>query len=97
MLGAKEKYVQKCGIIDQVMDEKEGPTTKREFDISMVPVGQELIGSATDFLGRQNHDGRQLGTDKELPLFNEQAPMDDREQIQEPLFTGLKVILAKGV
>ncbi len=57
----------------------------------MVPVGEALTGSRTDFLGRLNPEGQQLGSDAQLPLFNEQASMDDREQIQEPLFTGLKV------
>lgn len=63
---------------------------KTEYEITTVPVGEELTGTTTDFLGRQA-EGQQLGISDELPLFNEQAPMDDREQIQEPLFTGLKV------
>ena len=77
----------------QVVDEKEGPTTRREYKIAEVPVGQGLTGISTDFLGRlhANSQSQQLGSDQQLPLFNEQAPMEDREQIQEPLFTGLKV------
>ena len=76
----------------QVVNEEAGLTTQKEYDVSMVPVGEALTGVSTDFLGRQRSETQQLGTDQELPLFNEQAPMDDREQIQEPLFTGLKVI-----
>ena len=75
----------------QVIDKEAGPTTKKEYDVSMVPVGEALTGVCTDFLGRLDSESQQLGNDEQLPLFNEQAPMDDREQIQEPLFTGLKV------
>ena len=74
-----------------MVDEEAGPTTKKEYEVSMVPVGQALTGISTDFLGRQKSETQQQGSDQELPLFNEQPPMDDREQIQEPLFTGLKV------
>lgn len=75
----------------QVLDEEEGPSTKRDYEISTVPVGRALVGKSTDFLGRQESGSQQLGGDVELPLFNEQVPMDDRAQINEPLFTGLKV------
>lgn len=77
----------------QIVDEKDGPTTKREYDIATIPVGEGLVGSVVDFLGRRIGSNTQVGTSAELPLFNQQPTMDDREQICEPLLTGVKVRL----
>lgn len=76
---------------EQVPGKDNELSTKKEYNVATVPVGEALTGQSTDFLGRLSSDNRQLGADEQLPLFNEQASMDDREQIQEPLFTGIKV------
>jgi flagellar biosynthesis/type III secretory pathway ATPase len=55
-----------------------------------VPVGDALRGQVVDFLGRPLGSQVQIGADRELPLFNAQLDMDSREQINEPLTTGIK-------
>ena len=75
----------------QVVDEQQGPTTKREYDIATVPVGDGLIGRVVDFLGRPPGSAGQLGTTAFAPLFGEQPNMESREQINEALVTGVKV------
>lgn len=75
----------------QLVDESEGPSTKREYDITLVPVGEGLAGQCTDFLGRPAGSYLQVGTSAQLPLFNQQVPVEDREQISESLLTGVKV------
>ena len=75
----------------QVVDEQQGPTTKREYDIAVVPVGDALIGKVVDFLGRPAGSAQQLGTSAFAPLFAEQPDMESREQIAQALVTGVKV------
>lgn len=72
-----------------------------EYEMLRVPVGSHLRGCVVDYLC----DVRQRVTagaaaaaaavdrelPAELPLLNEQASMEDREVISEPLFTGVKV------
>lgn len=83
----------------QVMDETEGPSTKREYEPTRVPVGKELIGHVVDYLGRALPDNggeplslQPLGADIHLPLLNVQPDMESREQIAEPLITGVKAL-----
>lgn len=75
----------------QVVDEQQGPTTKREYDVAKVPVGDGLTGKIVDFLGRAPGTQVQLGTSAFAPLFGEQPDMESREQIAEALVTGVKV------
>ena len=75
----------------QVVDENLGPTTKRDFEIALVPAGDALIGQLVDFLGRAPGTQQQLGTDERMPMFALQPGLQDREPISEPLVTGIKV------
>jgi F-type H+-transporting ATPase subunit alpha len=75
----------------QVVDEQQGPATKREYDIAKVPAGDGLVGKVVDFLGRQPGSQVQLGTTAFVPLFGDQPDMESREQIAESLVTGVKV------
>ncbi|CAL8468619.1 g8159 [Coccomyxa elongata] len=76
----------------QVVDEQQGPMTKREYDVAKVPVGDELAGKVVDFLGRAPGTQVQLGTSAFAPLFGEQPDMESREQIAEALVTGVKAL-----
>ncbi|GAB4817334.1 hypothetical protein N2152v2_004380 [Parachlorella kessleri] len=148
----------------QVVDDTEGPTTKRDYAQALVPVGEELVGKVVDYIGRplqvegweqqpQQHvldpggasssssgvvgsggaagsihtaeqqpqhpqqeqsrhqDGgaglqegvlspdevpapskQPLGLEAQLPLLNQQVPMERREQINQPLMTGVKAV-----
>lgn len=75
----------------QVEDDAEGPTTKREYEVARVPVGAALNGQAVNFLGCPQGSQFPLGMDAQLPLLNDQLDMKSREQINTPLFTGVKV------
>ena len=75
----------------QIVDEQDGPLTKRDYEITMVPVGDSLVGKCTDFLGRPLGSSMQAGQGPRLPLFNEQVAVEDREQILEAMLTGVKV------
>jgi F-type H+-transporting ATPase subunit alpha len=91
----------KVRAILQVVDESEGPSTKKEYHLTTVPVGDSLRGQVVDYLGRVlSPDGKllgspqvntqQLGTEARLPLLNRQPDMESREQITEALVTGVK-------
>ncbi len=73
------------------MDADRGPTTKREFMSFEVPAGPALFGHVVDFLGRPMGSKMQLGTDVTVPLFNDSPSMEMRQQINQPLLTGVKV------
>jgi F0F1-type ATP synthase alpha subunit len=82
-------------LLPQVVDEQQGPTTKREYDVAKVPVGEELAREVVDFLGRAPGTQVQLGTSAFAPLLAEQPDMESREQIAEALVTGVKVRLLR--
>lgn len=94
----------KVRAILQVVDESEGPCTKKEYHLTMVPVGSSLWGQVVDHLGRAlSKTGdllrgepqgacQQLGTEAWLPLLNRQPDMGSREQITEALITGVKAL-----
>lgn len=52
------------------------------------PQHPEAAEGAEDLLAAA---GPQIGADERLPLLNSQPDMDSREQINEPLLTGVKV------
>jgi F-type H+-transporting ATPase subunit alpha len=84
----------------QVVDETDGPSTKREYAPTTVPAGPELAGHVVDFLGRPLPDAggaaaagaQPLGGGAQVALLNGQPDMESREQISEPLVTGVKAI-----
>ena len=80
-----------AGDVVQVVDDAEGPTTKREYELTSVPVGAALCGQVVDFLGCPRGSQYQLGMNAQLPLLNDQLDMKSREQINTALFTGVKV------
>ena len=84
-------FVAACMVETQVEDDAEGPTTKREYEVARVPVGAALNGQAVNFLGCPQGSQFPLGMDAQLPLLNDQLDMKSREQINTPLFTGVKV------
>jgi F0F1-type ATP synthase alpha subunit len=75
----------------QVVDADRGPSTKREFLSFEVPAGDDLYGQVVDFLGRPQGSKQQIGTDASIPLYNISPTMEMRQQIHEPLLTGVKV------
>lgn len=86
----------------QVVDESEGPTTKREYELTTVPAGDALRCRVVDYLGRpleisiEGHialeDRNAIGVDVQVPLLNIQPDMESRQQICEALVTGVKSV-----
>jgi F0F1-type ATP synthase alpha subunit len=83
--------------LSQVVDADRGPSTKREFLSFEVPAGEDLFGHVVDFLGRPQGSNEQRGTDNTVSLFNSSPTMEMRQQIHEPLMTGVKVSAQAGI
>ena len=82
----------------QVVDDEQGPRTRKEYTIARVPVGDGLTGQVVDFLLRPlrgspgaGSGGAGLGAPATAPLLGVAPDMDAREQICEALVTGVKV------
>ncbi|KAF5837172.1 P-loop containing nucleoside triphosphate hydrolase protein [Dunaliella salina] len=84
----------------QVVDEVHGPVTKKEFELFESPAGADAFGSVRDFLGIAKIPGAaevsqgacRPDMGKPLPLLNQQVTMMNREQVTEPLLTGVKAL-----
>lgn len=100
----------------QIIDDEEGPKTKRDYRLFQVPVGNSLKGRVIDYLCRpldtssgasvssgsfdeRDSDDRvttaksvPVRTEATLPLVNKQPDMENRQQIHESLFTGVRAI-----
>ena len=86
---AKHSYLSSVHV--QLVDEAVGPSTKREYEVTRVPVGSALCGQVVNFLGCPSGSEVPLGMDAQLPLLNDSLDMKSREQINSALFTGVKV------
>jgi len=84
----------------QVVDEVQGPVTKKEFELFESPAGADVFGSVLDFLGMSKIPGAaevsqgacRPNMGKPVPLLNQQVTMMNREQVTEPLLTGVKAL-----
>ncbi len=71
---------------------KEGDQVKRTERIASVPVGEELTGRIVDALGQAIDGGAPINA-KEIRQIEIKAPgIIDRENVKEPMQTGIKVI-----
>jgi F-type H+-transporting ATPase subunit alpha len=79
-------------VFGEVTDIKEGDEVKRTKTIASVPVGEKLIGRILDALGVAI-DGNAPIDAKEYRQIELKAPgIIDRQNVHEPLQTGIKVI-----
>ncbi len=63
--------------------------TRRVMD---VPVGEALLGRVVDATGRPRDGGRAIRRTRRLPIERPAADVLDRDPVQTPLQTGIKVI-----
>ena len=71
---------------------KEGQTVRRSKKVFQVPAGDQLLGRVIDPLGNPLDD-KPLKKPDTTVLVERKAPgIIDREDVKEPLYTGLKVI-----
>ncbi|MDA8052650.1 MAG: F0F1 ATP synthase subunit alpha [Deltaproteobacteria bacterium] len=71
---------------------KEGDAVKRTGKIAEVPVGKEIIGRVLDGLGRPIDGKNPIKTDKYSFIEKKAVGIVHRKKVNEPLYTGLKVI-----
>mmetsp|Transcript_34500 Transcript_34500/g.97752 ORF Transcript_34500/g.97752 Transcript_34500/m.97752 type:complete len:371 (-) Transcript_34500:814-1926(-) len=75
----------------QVVDESEGTVTRRQYEISKISV-QNLEGKIVNFLGKEKGSQAQENLAGKAPLIAKCPNMEDRESINEALFTGVTAV-----
>ena len=73
-------------------DVKEGDEVKRTETIASVPVGEKLIGRIVDALGSAIDGGAPISTSKNRVIETKAPGIIKRQDVKEPLQTGIKVI-----
>ena len=71
---------------------KEGSRVQRTGQIFEVPVGESLLGRVVDVLGRPIDGMGPISSQKTSPIEVKAPGIVDRQKVQEPLQTGIKVI-----
>ena len=71
---------------------KEGDSVRRTRRIAQVPVGEALSGRIVDALGNAIDGGAPIATDQFRPIEVKAPGIMDRQNVKEPLQTGIKVI-----
>lgn len=71
---------------------KPGDEVQRTGRVVDVPVGDELLGRVLDPLGRPLDDAGPLSTQARLPVERPAPAIMDRDAVNQPLQTGIKVI-----
>ena len=81
-----------CVIMGPYKDIKEGDTVKRTGRVVEVPVGEELIGRVVNPLGQPLDGGPPIRTEKRRPIEANAPGVIHRQNVKEPLQTGIKAI-----
>ncbi|HET7558553.1 MAG TPA: F0F1 ATP synthase subunit alpha, partial [Limnochordia bacterium] len=71
---------------------KEGDTVRRTGRIASVPVGEALIGRVVNPLGQPLDGKGPIETDKTRPIESPAPGVIDRQNVSQPLQTGIKAI-----
>jgi F-type H+-transporting ATPase subunit alpha len=71
---------------------KEGDVVKRTGNIAQAPVGKEIIGRVLDGLGRPIDGKGPLNAKAYSPIERKAVGIVERKKVNEPMYTGLKVI-----
>lgn len=79
-------------LLDDAVHVKEGDIVRRTGAVAQVPVGEELLGRIVDPLGRPLDDGAPIKTNVLRPIETKAPGIIDREDVCEPLYTGVKAI-----
>ena len=70
----------------------EGSSVVATGRVVEVPVGDEMLGRVVDALGRPIDDKGEITTSTKLPIEREAPGVIDRQSVDEPLETGIKII-----
>lgn len=79
-------------LLDDAVHVKEGFTVKRTKSIASVPVGEALLGRVVDPLGRPVDGGPPIQTELRMPIERKAPGIMSRQNVCEPMYTGLKAI-----
>ncbi len=79
-------------LLDDAVHVKEGFTVKRTDTIASVPVGEALLGRVVDPLGRPVDGGPPIHTELKMPIERKAPGIMSRQNVCEPMYTGLKAI-----
>ncbi|HEX2958909.1 MAG TPA: F0F1 ATP synthase subunit alpha [Chitinispirillaceae bacterium] len=79
-------------LLDDAAHVKEGFTVKRTNSIASVPVGEALLGRVVDPLGRPVDGGPPIQTELKVPIERKAPGIMARQNVCEPMYTGLKAI-----
>ncbi len=71
---------------------KEGDIVKRTYQVIQIPVGENLIGRVIDPLGRPLDNLGEIFTNEFYPLERPAPNVIEREPVNTPLHTGIKII-----
>eukprot|EP00951_Prasinocladus_malaysianus_P005109 scaffold36333_cov46-Prasinocladus_malaysianus.AAC.3 len=74
-----------------VLDDEEGAVTKRKYEIARLPV-DGLKGKIVNYFGSVKGGQMLKNFGKQVPLLNKSPDMEDREQINQALFTGVAAV-----
>lgn len=79
-------------ILDEPQHVKEGHVVRRTGKVASVPVGESLLGRIVDPLGRPIDGGPPIEPVAFMPIERKAPGIVDRQNVTEPLFTGIKAI-----
>lgn len=79
-------------LLDDAIDVVEGSQVLSTGKVVEVPVGDGLLGRVVDALGRPIDDKGEIVAEDYMPIEKEAPGVIDRQSVNEPLETGLKVI-----
>lgn len=79
-------------LLDDATHVKEGHIVRRTGTIASVPAGEQLLGRIVDPLGRPLDDGAPIVSSVTRPVECKAPGIIDRQNVCEPLFTGIKAI-----
>jgi F-type H+-transporting ATPase subunit alpha len=71
---------------------REGDEVRRLGRLASVPVGDALLGRVVDALGRPVDGGADIAVSERRPLESRAPGITERQNVREPLQTGIKVI-----
>lgn len=79
-------------LLDDAQYVKEGHAVRRTKSVASVPVGEALLGRVVDPLGRPLDGGPPIAAAAMMPIERKAPGIVERQNVTEPLFTGIKAI-----
>ena len=91
VLGITKDIVQAVVLGDYTLLNVKDPVSCTDQSIS-IPVGYELLGKVVDSLSKLIDEKKEIKTKEHYPIEKEAVKLIERDFVQEPLYTGIKII-----